>query len=204
MSYQVVKKSVPAIMDGVSLGFNVQRYYVTFGGSAPEDGKFGCPFVEVWKDNSVTLNHRGVRFFLYSDEWGGIINALVAARNDIKNDTERLLKERLAETMDSTVFHGVRVDLSRREVIEAVTTCEITTELSEWSYARPFIMFNGHRRSLSRTDLKDDVSTVLCENKTAEEWRAYYLAKAKRCMGARLYSGDGRLRFSIIDSFSDG
>lgn len=110
----------------------------------------------------------------------------------------------LEATANATEFDGVRVDLSRNQVIEALTSCPIELE-DQYGGTEPVIIFNGQRHDLCRTDLLDDVATGLCAKKSAEGWRAHYLKAARTCMGGRITSGaQGHRLFAVIDSVTDG
>ena len=208
-TYKVVKREVQAVVDGKTLDFKVQRYYATFCGKEPEaDGVIADPFIEVWADGSLTLNYKDKRIFLYDDQWQGIIRAVEEAINDKKKKRDSERDKWLADTANATEFHGVKVDLTRTQVIEALKTCPIVVIERSDKYGQstsPIIVFNGKQRSLGRTDLLDDVATGWVTKKTAEEWREHYLKVASKCMGGRLHEWeDGRLGFSVIDSVSDG
>lgn len=203
-TYRIVKREVDASIDGKPCSFKVKRYYVTFYGREPAtSGPFKDPFVEVWADNSITLNDGEKRIFLYGDRWRGIVAAINDAMRDIREAREAAFNTWLNETANATVFDGVRVDLTRTQVIEALTSCPIELEAGS-GRTRPVIIFNGERHVLGRTDLHDDVATGLCANKTAEEWRSHYLASARACYGGRITCSHGIRLFSVIDALSDG
>ena len=209
MSYKVIKREVKAKQDGKELSFNVKRYYATSGCEPQESGPFSDPFIEVWKDGSLTLHHRDENIFLYDDQWLGIIKAVNTALEDKEEERKARLEKWLSETADSKEFHGTAVDLSRNQVIEALNKCQITIEQINhkhvFKYTSPTIVYNGENHDLGRTDLKDDISTGLCVNYNPEQWREHYLEKAKYCMGGRIKSlPDGRKLLSVIDAISDG
>jgi hypothetical protein len=205
MTYKVVKKEVEASRDGKDFGFKVQRYYATWYGREPvTEPPLDNAFVEVWADGSITLHKDDSIIFLYQDQWSGIVVALQEAINDkkIKRDSER--KAWMDSTKHSKEFYGVPVDLSRAEVIAAIESSPIEVEAVSnemvANYSRPLIRFNKNLYHLCRTDLMDDVSTGLCKNLSAEQWRAHYLEKAQSCMGARIKDKS----FCVIDAYSDG
>jgi hypothetical protein len=205
-TYRVVKRVVDASIDGKPCGFQVQRYYATFYGREPmTEGTYADPFVEVWADRSITLKWSGQSVFLYGDQWRGIVSALEDAMRDIQEKKNKDLHDWLEETHNAKVFHGTHVDLSRAEVIAALQSCTIELE-DDADSTCPFIVFNGERHILGRTDLCDDVATGLCANKTAEEWREHYLHSAMTCYGGRIstVSEQGTRLFSVIDSVTDG
>ena len=205
-TYRVVKRVVDASIDGKPCGFKVPRYYATFYGREPRtEGAFADPFVEVWRDGSITLNTRDERVFLYGDQWRGIVSALEDAMRDIHEQKSQAFQAWLEETHNAKEFHGTHVDLSRAEVIAALQSCPIELEVGDRSTG-PFIVFNGERHILGRTDLCDDVATGLCANKTAEQWREHYLHSAMTCYGGRIrtVSQQGTRLFSVIDSVTDG
>lgn len=117
------------------------------------------------------------------------------SKSDKAPSSER--EEWLARTADSKYFYDVKVDLSRNEVLTALSTCKIEVREGE-----PFIDYLGWR-GLCRTDLKDDVATYWVLNLSADGWRDHYLSLAKGGFGGRLYDGE-HPRFAVIDSFSDG
>lgn len=211
-TYQVIKRSVQAEANGERLDFHVPRYYATFGGRDPiTEGAFPDPFVEVWADGSIVVQGHNKRLFLYKDQWKGIIKAVQMALEDEELRMERDREKWLIDTQDAKAFFGTAVDLTRAQTISALKDCKIEIETKtgrpphNGEYTVPFILFDGHRRQLGRTDLTDDVATGLCAMKTAEEWRKHYARKAKTCMGARLQNGcDNQLGFHVIDSVSDG
>lgn len=200
-TYSVMNREVQAMVDGKACDFTVLRYYATFYGREPTvDGAFTDPCVQVWADGSITLESRGNKIFLYDDQWRGILKAIEMAMKEKKEKSQRIQDDWLEKTANSTEFHGIKVDLTRTEVIDAVTTCEIIVE-----GGHPVIVFNGTKHSLGRTDLMDDIATGLCAEKSPEEWRQHYLRTAESCMGARIReTDDGRFLFSIIDSLTDG
>lgn len=200
-TYSVVKREVQAMVNGKACDFTVPNYYATFYGREPTlDGYRTDPYVQVWADGSITLVSRGDKIFLYDDQWRGIVKALEMAMKDKKEKSQRAQADWLEKTANSTEFHGIKVDLTRTQVIDAVTTSEILVE-----DGHPVIVFNGTKHLLGRTDLMDDVATGLCADKSSEEWRQHYLRTAMSCMGARIReTDDGRFLFSIIDSLTDG
>lgn len=205
-TYQVIKREVAASVNGEACGFNVLRYYATFYGREPvaEDAD-ADPYLEVWKDNSITLHHRGLSIFLYRDQWLGIVAAFETALRDQREAKTAAVNAWLAETANATVFHGVRVDLTRTQVIDALTSSVIEVEdRGQGRGTKPIIVFNGELHNLCRTDLFDDVATCLSARKTADEWREYYLCMARKCLGGRIVSSQGNRRFSVIDALSDG
>lgn len=210
MGYQTAKRTQVAIVDGKEMPFKVDRYYATWGGREPKSGERGDPFVEVWADGSITVNAWGgdhwKRVFLYDDEWRCITAAIGEAMRDKEVKRTAEIDKWNAETLDATEFYGTKVDVSRRDVLEALEKCEIeVSESADGTYTVPVIAYKGEKRQLGRTDLKDDVATGLCARKTSSEWREHYLRAAKGCYGARLHDWkDGRLGFYVIDSWSDG
>ena len=209
MPYEVVSKVVRAIKGGKLMDFDVRRYYATFYGKEPseyskEQPWKADPFIEVWADGSITLHDREKSIFLYDDQWEGIIKAVRMAIDDKKNNEKERRNKWLRDTADTKEFFGVKVDLSRNEVIAALESCEITvTHNDRWT--TPVIVYKGVSRGLGRTDLNDNVATGLGLNKTAEEWREFYLKIARYSYGGRLQEWrDGRLGFSVIDAISDG
>lgn len=201
-TYSVVKREVDASVEGKVCDFKVLQYYATFYGREPSlEGAFCDPYVQVWADGSITLVSRGDKIFLYEDQWRGIVKAIEMAMKDKKEKSQRAQAEWLAKTANSTEFHGRKVDLSRNQVIEALASSEIIVA----DGGHPVIVFNDTRHMLCRTDLLDDVAAGLCANKTADEWRAHYLAKAQRCMGGRVKVLEKDYAvFSVIDSMTDG
>lgn len=207
--YRILEREVQAEHDGKKLDFKVKRYYATFLGRDPKDSEIQFdPFVEVWVDGSITVNTKDKRLFLYDDQWTGIVTALELAMRRKREALKDQREKWKADTMDARVFHGVHVDLSRREVINALTNCDIKTENVVRSgapkYTDPYILFRDRWHSLGRTDLMDDVATGWCTNKTPEAWRKHYLKKAVNCMGGRLTENGDTPLFSVIDSYSDG
>jgi hypothetical protein len=205
-TYRVVKLEVDASIDGKPCGFKVPRYYATFLGREPKtSGPMVDPFVEVWADKSITLHHGGRRIFLYDDQWRGIVSALKTAMRDIDEAKTSSLSAWLKTTEHATEFDGVRVDLSRAQVIEALTSCPIELEDQLYGGTEPVIIFNGERHDLCRTDLLNDVATGLCAKKSAAQWRAHYLKAARTCFGGRITkSAQGHRLFAVIDSATDG
>lgn len=122
--------------------------------------------------------------------------------NDMKKQKLAQVKW-LAETIDSNYFYGTHVDLTRRQVIEALSSCQLFVE-DRVDYTDPIIIFNDKKHYLYRTSLYDDVATGLCERFSPDQWRAHYLLKAQTCMGARLHMRDELPGFAIIDGRTDG
>lgn len=107
-------------------------------------------------------------------------------------------------TPDSKEYFGIQVDLSRNEVISALRECEILVS-NDGDYYWPYIVYNGTTYRLGRTDLFDNIATGIGGDKTVEEWRSYYLNKAKKCYGGRLQNfKNNTVGFSVIDSVTDG
>lgn len=200
-TYQVVKLVVDASINRRLCGFKVSRYYATYLGREPSDKD---PFLEVWADRSITLNADGKRIFLCDDQWLGISTALNNAIDDKRKSVESAKNNWLANTIDATEFYGVHVDLTRRQVIEAIAECQIEIIVQEKKWTTPIIFFRGEGHILLRTDLHDDVATSPRLHNTAEEWRTHYLGLAQTCLGARLTEGKHYPAFAIIDSLTDG
>jgi hypothetical protein len=114
-------------------------------------------------------------------------------------------------------------DLSVEEGIAYLTTAELMLEdRLAWGvpYNQPLIKWEGEWIHLCRTDLKDDVATGVCQTKSVEEWREYYLAHIR--YGVRItplglggwvryndgtegkLEGSTEPRFACIDGWSDG
>lgn len=201
---RVAKKVVKASRDGKEFDFDVTRYYSTaYGGEPRVTPPSVDPFIEVWTNGSITLHSRGGIVFLYDEEWGCIIKAVEQALQEKKQKHEEMRNEWLIKTADKKIFDGINVDLSRNETIDALEHCAISV-IQRDRYTDPVIFFKEKYYRLGRTDLVDNVATGLCEQRTAEEWRAHYLGIAKACMGSRLNEFESGSCFSIIDSLTDG
>lgn len=194
------------------MSYNVKqeddKYYIVWG-NGDIDKK--APYVRLRDryDYEITLNYDDKSIYFYEDQWIGIIKALEMAISDKHKKKEARKDAYLAETMDDNVFFGIRVDLTRRQLIEVLTSCHMETE-SPGDYTHAIILYEGKRMRLARTDLMDDVCTMSCLNLTAEKWREHYLKLAQNSFGGRLRtSSGGGLEntvgsLAVIDRLTDG
>ena len=202
-TYKVVKRDIDILKENEV--FHVLRYYATFNGSEPKlDGSFNDPFIQVSRDGSIVLNHNEKYIFLYDDEWRGIIKAINSALIDKETKKQKSYDDWLNSTIDSIEFFGTKVDMTRREIIKVIESCSIEIK-SKKNYHIPIITINNERYELCRTDLTDDIATISATKKTTEEWREYFLEKARNCYGGRIkIKRKNKKILAIIDALTDG
>lgn len=179
MSYSILYEPY----DGQGRGV---RAYIGWNGRYEKDGK-NAIFAHCSGDGCISVEIP--RRYLYPQEADALCEAIKKLRSDYDSDIAKRRAIWLRDTAGVKEFEGFSVDLSRREVIDALKS---ETRVHD---DRVQVFFRGNWRSLYRTDLKDDVGTFR-RNASLED----YQRLAERCYGARLLD-DG---LGIVDSRSDG
>jgi len=91
------------------------------------------------------------------------------------------------------------IDINKHDALNFLNNCEFRViDGDERNFYRPQVLYEGEWKDLCRTDLRDDVRTIIVEKHFLEDPISYF---KKRChFGARIYPGG----FAVIDSLSDG
>lgn len=205
MDHQIVKVSVPAKVDGREVGFNVERYYFGNAVTPPDSAdESSGSFVQVWADGSITLHHGGKSIFLYDDEWGSAISAIQKATAEKRENKRAREAQWLAEHGDLRTIYGEAVDLTINETLDVLRRSEIRPLKRSDSQGHFFdIKYKGEWIRLSRTDLTDDVCTMMSTPIWPEQSPDDFILRLRNlswCYGARLRENS----FSVIDSLTDG
>lgn len=130
----------------------------------------------------------------YQDEaaqFAALINRsleLVKERNALRK------KEWMEETQDQTEWHGMKLDMSRREGVKTLQECSrlITGKELRIHYKNKWLR-------VCRTDLKDDVCTTSSIDPTTMDEAVKYWTE-KIVLGVRLKDD----AFCCVDAYSDG